>query len=413
VLGDLAEVPFVRAVSLRWEDVILESRIEALQVQVMHGPAPVPLDELTQLALEHPLREPVHEALCIALWRVGRQADALLAFDRLRRDLAEELGVDPSPTLNDLYLRLLRHDPSLPQPRGMALSMSVAASPVSGSVDASFSLTAPLSLDGLPRTPPLLLEAFESGNLPAPLTPLLHREADVTGVTGLLRENRLVTITGPGGVGKTRLALEVAAGLTPPGHGVWWVALDEVPHADGIADAVATALGAQGPDPLTALHRRLRRADLVLVLDNCEHLGQAPADFARDLLTACPLLRILATSQRDLAVVGEAVWRVRPFDTAEAVDFLRARLRQVDARLPVIDDEAMLNGMCERLDGLALALELAAARCATMPPTQILVDLDQDWDVLQDNRTGRAPRHEQHQNKSAPEIQFPEPISKR
>ncbi|HEX2110255.1 MAG TPA: DUF4062 domain-containing protein, partial [Gaiellaceae bacterium] len=217
-------------------------------------------------------------------------------------------------------------------------------------------------------------------NLPAPLTSLVGRDRELAAIGEILGESRLVTLTGPGGVGKTRVAVEVARDqLARRAHGAWLVDLAPRPQTPDVAGETARVLDVQAradATPTEALRRYLVNRDLLLVLDNCEQVIDPSADLAATLLTSCPDVRILTTSREPLGLAGETVWRLDPLAPEEASRLFVARARQ---RLPSFepdgDAQATIDELCARLDRLPLAIELAAARVGAMSPAEILSDL--------------------------------------
>ena len=218
-------------------------------------------------------------------------------------------------------------------------------------------------------------------NVPVPLTPLIGRARELVGVAETLQRTRLVTLTGSGGVGKTRLAIELARGqIGRRGDGVWLVDLTAGPADPDPAAEVARTLevgGASAMAPAESLRRYLAERDVLLVIDNCEHVIDACAELASALLRSCGGLRILATSRESLGVSGETVRRLESLAAEDAQRLFVERARQRDARfIPDADADAAIAALCERLDRLPLAIELAAARIGAMSPAEILSDLE-------------------------------------
>src|SRR5687768_2778385 len=216
-------------------------------------------------------------------------------------------------------------------------------------------------------------------DIPAALTPLIGRTRELEGVSDALHRSRLVTVTGPGGVGKTRLALEVARrhlGRRP--GGVWFVDLAAGRETPEVATETARVLGlgTQG-GAIDGLRRYLAERDVLLVLDNCEHVVEECAELAAALLRSCPQVRVLATSREPLEVNGETVWRLDPLDAEDARRLFLQRARQRRSEfLPDAEGDVIVRTLCERLDRLPLAIELAAARTSAMSPAEILAGLE-------------------------------------
>ncbi len=324
--------------------------VMAARVDLGGGGELVP--ELEALVEEHPLREGLWVSLVTALYRGGRQADALAAYRRVRRLLDEELGIEPGPALQALERRVLQQDELL------------GGSPVRAVA-----------------TP---------GNLPTPGPTLVGRDAEVVGVARALTESRLVTLVGPAGVGKTRLALEVARGLAAPG-GVWLVRLDAVPAGGSVEQAVAETLHV--PSGTGALVARLAGAGTVLVLDNCEHVAPATATLARSLLDAAPSLRVLATSQVAFGLDEERPYAVEPLSREESVELFAQRARAMRPSFALAGPEAAaVEEVCATLDGLPLAIELAASRVRSLSARDIVRRLDDRFALLQDPSSQRPER---------------------
>ncbi len=241
------------------------------------------------------------------------------------------------------------------------------------------------------RTP----KSVGAHNLPVQLTSFVRRDAEIRDVRRLLADNRLVTLTGAGGAGKTRLAVEIAARIAPKFHdGVWYVDLAPITHPGVVPVAVARALGLPdqpGRSTTDTLLRFVRDRQLLMVLDNCEHLLDASAELIVGLFGAAPGLTVLATSREPIGVTGEATWRVPSLSLADAaVELFADRARHARPDFAVDDDNAPAVGeICRRLDGMPLAIELAAARVRALSVAEILDGLHDRFRLLSG---GRAPR---------------------
>jgi predicted ATPase/DNA-binding SARP family transcriptional activator len=378
-LQDVAYEPFAVVEVQRLRELraaALEYEIDALLLLGKHEQA---VPSLRQLIAEHPLRERFRAQLVLALYRWGRQADALREFDATRALLVEELGVEPGPDLRRLQRAVLEQDPVLDWVR-------------------------PVEPAG-PAAPPATEEAHAGPSrprgLPAPTTRLVGREREITRIDNAFADNRMVTLTGPGGVGKTRLALAVAQAQAAR-RPVWLVELANVGDETVVLFEIARAVGvATHADPLESLAVGIGNQPGLLVLDTCEHLIDACAAAAHRLLRACPALDVLATSQQPLAVAGEVAWPVpplavpspdAPFDEvgdAEAVRLFYERSRAVRPGFELDASNAPdVAAICRVLDGLPLAIELAAARIKVLSPAGILTRLDDRFALLR--RVGRA-----------------------
>ncbi|WP_084962623.1 BTAD domain-containing putative transcriptional regulator [Thermoactinospora rubra] len=332
--------------------------------------------ELADLVARHPLREGLRAAHMLALYRSGRQSDALASYAELRERLAEELGLDPGPDVTALHQAILRQDPAL-------------------------------------DAPPALAPTARRTNLPAPVSDLIGREGALAEVKAQLEANRLVTLTGTGGVGKTRLALEAARRLVDAHpDGVWLVELaplDAQAEPAELAEAVLAALDIrQEAGPATAADRladALRAMDLLLVLDNCEHVVEEAAALAEALLQAAPRLRVLATSREPLGLAGEVVWSVPPLEVpegaglaevarAEAVKLFVARAGAATRSFALDETNAeAVARLCRRLDGIPLALELAATRVRALGVQGVVDRLGDRFRLLAMGARG-APRRQ-------------------
>jgi len=333
----------------------LELRIDA---ELELGPVDGLVEELMALVRAHPYRERFWRQLMLALYRAERQADALAAYQRARSVLAEELGLEPSEQMRELEQAILRQE--VPPPR-----------------------------------PP-----EQRHNLPSPVTSFVGRTAELADVQTLLADGRLVTLTGVGGVGKTRLALEAASRLLPDfADGVFWCDLGALGEPALVTSAVARAVDVReqaATSLLDDLPARLRETEALLLLDNCEHLREACAELALALLPACPRLRLLATSREPLGAVGETDYPVPPLSGgADAVSLFLARARAAQPRL-VADDAALAAAerICAELDGLPLAIELAAARAKALSFPEIEARLADRFRFLVSWRRLTPARHQ-------------------
>ncbi|MFE5520282.1 BTAD domain-containing putative transcriptional regulator [Streptomyces virginiae] len=388
-LLDVAASPFFRAPVTRLSELrtaVLEDRVEA-DLRVGRGRELTA--ELTSLVAEHPLRERLVGALMRSLVAAGRPAEALTVYGNARTALAEELGVDPSPELSALHTAVLRGQvevPAGPPPATYAPTPSPSPSPTPS------------------PSPPT--------NLRTGLASFVGRDEDLDQVDSLMARFRLTTLTGPGGAGKTRLAVQSARPLLARfPDGVWLVELGPLSAEADVAPAVLNALGlrdqaATTGDALDRLTAALRTRTALLVLDNCEHLIEAAATTADRLLGACPGLRILATSREPLGLTGEALWPVRPLalppsdaDATQALSYASVRLlndRAAAARsdFAVTEESARaVTRICRALDGIPLAIELAAARLRTMGVEQLATRLDDRFRLLTGGARTAQRRH--------------------
>ncbi|MFE9056978.1 BTAD domain-containing putative transcriptional regulator [Streptomyces mutabilis] len=357
---DVRDEPFAQPAIARLGEQRLTAQEDLAELRLDLGEHSLLADELGDLVAAHPLRRRLRAAQMLALYRTGRQSEALDTYRDLERRFADDLGIDPDAELAALHLAILRQDPGLAP------------------------ATAPATTSARPRT-----------NLPTPVSSLVGRREEVARVCALVRENRLVTLTGPGGVGKTRIALAAASHLAEPADdppapvpeqdtdavgadGVWLVELGGT--SGGVDETVAGVLGMRDDDagrtagrphgggtPVDRLADAIAQRRLLLVLDNCEHLVEQVAVFADHLLRRAPRLRILATGREPLAVSGETLHPVDPLAGQEAMALFAARAAATApgfALTPETNEAVAL--ICRRLDGIPLALELAAARVRTL-----------------------------------------------
>ncbi|MFC7446884.1 BTAD domain-containing putative transcriptional regulator [Rhodococcus daqingensis] len=368
-LADVADAPFAAATIARLDEMRLTA-IEDRARANLHRRSEIPqlVGELQALSSAHPARERVRELLIRALHADGRPAEALESYERFRATLAEKYGTDPSPELRQAHLAVLRDD-------------------------------------GQPT-------ASRRTNLRAEVTSFVGRRAERTLVSQRLTEARLVTLVGPGGVGKTRLAATVAADLVDATAAVWLVELGSVTDPGDVARTVLGVVGGRGGavdssrDPVDRLVHALSSGTALLVLDNCEHLLDATAALAEELLARCPSLTLLATSREPIGIAGEAFVPVDPLVVprrgAPVEHFLdsspvrlfadRARAARPDFAATAAN-VAVIADICRRLDGLPLAIELAAARVRTLPVEHLLERIDSRFTLLTGGGRTAIPRH--------------------
>lgn len=364
---ELPATPRSEAELTRWQEsyeAIVDDRAEAL---LGCGKAAELIGELEAAVVATPLRERRWAQLCLALYRAGRQGDALHAYRRAREVLSDELGVEPGPELRQLESAILQQDASLQAP---APNTTARASPAN--------LPTPMNLP----TP---------ASLPTPPTAFIGRTTELRRLRELVAGHRLVTITGPGGVGKTRLAIAAAADVAPAfPAGLWFVDLAAA-RADVVIETVAVTTGVIGQSDQSSedsLYAHFGTDRVLLILDNCEHLADSVSAFAERLLARCPGVVVVATSRERLHTPGEQVFTLAPLSTAASngsYDSDAARLFLVRARAVEPDFEAdgeSVAAVCARCDGLPLAIELAAARSGSLGIDGLLAGLDDHVRVL-------------------------------
>ena len=421
-LVDVEDAPFAAGPIARLEELRLAATEDRIDADLARGRGAELAPEAEELVTAHPLRERLRGQLMRILYLAGRQSDALAVYEDTRQLLADRLGVDPSPALSAVHLAILRSDPDLGAPAGNgAVPSSAPGPPVpSGSAAAAPPGAAPAA----PAWPaPPAVSPLRISNLPAQLTSFVGRDEELNRLSKLLEESRLVILTGPGGTGKTRLAVEAAARVTDQmPDGVWFVPLAPVGDALDVPQAVLTVIGgaevvwlADAADPVrvTALPPLDRLADmlatrrLVLVLDNCEHLIGAVAQLADRILAQAPGVRILATSREPFGVTGETLCPVPSLplppdgaSPAEAMEYGAVRLlaERATAVRPGFTIDAVtiepVIRICRALDGNPLAIELAAARLRSLTPAQVGSRLDDRFGLLTAGSRTALPRHQ-------------------
>ena len=335
-LADFAYDSWAQPEVSRLEEDRLACLEERFDVELALGRHSELIGELEALVAAQPLRERLRGQLILALYRAGRQADALTEYQETRAALVDELGIEPSPELQELHRRILTHDETLSSPE---------------------------------RTEPVAIK------LPAPPTQLIGRERELSELAALLDDEvRLITLVGPGGAGKTRLALATAAATSPRfPQGVSWVALHALRDPTLVMSTIAQALESDGEPAKTIGESRM-----LLVLDNFEQVVEAAVDVA-SLVAACPNLGVLVTSREPLHVAAEHEYVVSGLPEDDAVALFNERARAIR---PDLQANGEVSAICDRLDRLPLALELAAARVNVLPVETILEKLNDRFSIL-------------------------------
>jgi len=378
-LVDAEDAPYGVALQARWEQERLAALGDRIDADMQLGAGADVIGELEELVAAYPLHEQFVARLMSALGAAGRTADALTAYRSLRERLADELGTDPGPDVRALHLQLLRGNEPDPDPTPMRHT-----------------------------------------NLRAEVSSFVGREAELARVAQLLEAGRLTTIVGPGGAGKTRLAEHAVTPWVDRLHdGVWVVELAPVTEESSLARAVLSALGMQangiidrradlrpGVTPADRMFALLADSDALLVVDNCEHLIGGVADLVAEILQRCPAVRVLATSREPLGIAGEALCAIPPLGlppqeaaAGEAADYPSVQLllaRGTAARADfalTADTVRSIVQIVRRLDGLPLAIELAAARLRVLPVSEIAARLDDRFRLLAGGVRTAVARH--------------------
>ena len=364
-LAGLDDVEFALPVRTGLEGQRLEAAELAFAADLEAGRHEQVVGELDGWTTIHPYRESLWQLLATALYRCGRQAEALERISALRRVLRDDLGLEISPPLAALELAILDQDPSL--------------------------------------EPPVSQRVVSSGrgartNLPRPLSAMVAGDRQLGPLRATVAEHRLVTLIGPGGVGKTRLAVELGWLCQDEfADGVWIVDLAPLADPSGVAAAFASIWSIaprSGVSLVEALVDWLGDRSMLLVVDNCEHLIDEVARLVVEVLDGCRAVTLVATSREALGVTGEKVYSVRSLDPdSEAVELFTERARAAQVVFDADTDRGAIAEICRRLDGIPLAIELAAARMIALGPGELLARLDDRFRLLRGRGRGGVDRH--------------------
>jgi predicted ATPase/DNA-binding SARP family transcriptional activator len=420
-LADASGAEFAAGPAARLEELRSRAALDLIEAGLALGESDTLTGELRAMIAADPVAERPRGLLMRALYAAGRQAEALAVYAETRDLLASQLGVDPSPQLEEIYLGVLRQDLALPT-----------AQAVTGTGDMSDERSEAATPAFAPR----------AAVVRKPLTSFVGRDEDVTRVRKMLSEGRLVTLTGPGGAGKTRLAVETAGRLAAD-RPVWFVELGPVTEPSEVPYAVLDALGIREtpvlaragagqatPGPAQRLVAALGDRPGLLILDNCEHVIEAAAALTDEILAGCSSARVLATSREPLRIAGEALWPVPPLPVpptggdrlggsgaggaaadgggpgetvaGDGVVAGYASVRLLADRAAAVrpgftvdaSNAADVARICRALDGMPLAIELAAARLRTLSAAQLAERLDARFELLTGGSRTAVPRHQ-------------------
>lgn len=374
-LAEFADEPWAVGEVGRLDDLRLAAEEDRIESELALGQHAAVVPQLEALIEQHPLRERFRGQLMVALYRSGRQAEATELYRRTRALLVEELAMEPGYELQRINRAILNQDPAL------------ASSPS--------------------ERPP-----GRQDNLPSPTTSFVGRQREMGELAAMLQRSRLVTLIGIGGIGKTRLAIETARGLLGSyDRGIWMVGMASIAEPELVTEAVASALELRpraGQTLVDACCRHFATGRRLLILDNCEHVIEACAHLVDSLLSACPGLTVLATSREALGVGGEHVWQVAPLGVeAPAADGGQPRVANAAVRL--FEDRALASApalrfdtatrnraqdVCQRLDGIPLAIEIAASRLDSLSVDELAALLEDRFAALISSRRTTLPRHQ-------------------
>ena len=398
VLAEFEDADFARGEVVRLEELRRVACDERFDAGLTLGQHDQLIGELEAFAAAEPLRERTRAQLMLALYRSGRQAEALRSYEEHRAYLSGELGVVPSASLQELERQIVQQSPELDwQAVGHHM-------PASGHWSDAISARQ----EHREASPG---EDRRRGNIPRRPTSFIGRGSDVDVVARSVREGRLVTLTGVGGVGKTRLALEVADDLACDFEvGSWLCELSAAHDAEDVAQVLEATLrvaSRAGSTPEDRVAEFLKDKEVLLVLDNCEHLVDVVGRFVTALVRDCPDVRFLVASRESLAIDGEQIWPVRPLpvphgllavDALQAIESIRLFEMRARAASPAFlidqDNAEAVAELCRQVDGIPLAIELAAARTTSMSPREIVEHLGGRFEVLARKSQSGEARHQ-------------------
>lgn len=392
---ELDEVDAARAERVRLTELSTVASSTLARALTLQGRVSESIAHLRAIVGENPFNEPMWEELIQAYYLAGRQVDALNAFKQAKQVLGEELGLEPGPRLRQLEEQVLLHDPAL----------------LSGAISANNHSA----------------RARSKTTLPAFTTPFLGREKSVDRLAKVIKEQRLITVVGVGGLGKTRVSVE-AARQTAPGFetGAQFITFESVDDPDLVLQTIAGAISDQEVPTLEALAAWIGNKALLMVFDNCEHLTEAVAAAVVGLLRLCPHLTILATSRVPLDVAGETIWSLPPLDLPEdgasiaklrrneSVVFFVEAARRVhpDFNLNATHGPSIAR-ICQEMAGIPLALELAASHCDILTPGDLEQLLTEHGGAVSRTDHGRPSRHHSLDNTVAWSLGLLEPEDRR
>ncbi len=341
-LAEFAEIPFAAAECARIDRLVRLAEENHAEARLAAGQHRELVGDLERLVELDPFSERCWGLLMTALYRCGRQADALAAYQRARRILIEQVGIEPGPELRRIEAGVL------------AQSLAPAEAQVS-------------SMRG-------------RVNLPSRAASFVGRDREVAELEKLMATARLVMLTGPGGCGKTSLAIALARATAGSyADGLWFVDLAPLGSPDQVPGAVCNALGVRQPTgrTLQTAAEYVGHQNALVILDNCEHVLEASREVAEAMLRAGPAVKVLATSREHSGLPGEVIWQVPPLVDSDAVRLFTERAESaLPSFRPGAQSESVVNGICRRLDCIPLAIELAAARVSALSPEQIAARMD-------------------------------------